>query len=352
MRMSHLLSLSCLSVLILAAAGTAEERLVYEGGTGPGKGKHVVLVSGDEEYRSEEALPMLGKILSQRHGFRCTVLFSIDPDAGYIDPNNQKILPGMEALKDADLMIVATRFRNPPEEAMKPFEAYLEAGKPVIGLRTATHGFLGKWSYFGLQILGEKWVAHHGGHKRQGCRGVIEDANADHSVLKGVKDVFAASDVYTVKNLTDDATILLRGAVTETLDPKSKPIEGAKNNPMMPLAWLREYTSPGGTKGQAFCTTMGAAVDLVSEDARRLIVNASYHLTGIEVPASANVDYVDPYYPSFYGFVRGKGPDSHWAKRALRPSSFALGSSPAALDPPGTPDWPFREMGPKVKAGK
>ena len=82
--------------------------LHFEGKKGPGKGKHVVFVSGDEEYRSEETNPMLAKILSQRHGFDCTVLFSIDPENGYIDPNNQKSLPGLEALKGADLMIIGT----------------------------------------------------------------------------------------------------------------------------------------------------------------------------------------------------------------------------------------------------
>ncbi|NQV26076.1 MAG: ThuA domain-containing protein [Rhodopirellula sp.] len=320
------------------------ESLVFEGKEGPGKGKKVVLISGDEEYRSEEALPMLGKILSQRHGFTCTVLFSIDPEKGYIDPNNQKNIPGLDALNDADLMIVATRFRTPSEEAMKPFDAYLAAGKPVIGLRTATHGFQGKWGFFGLQILGEKWVAHHGGHKREGCRGVIEEANAKHPVLNSVKDVFAPSDVYTVKNLDESqATVLLRGAVTATLDPASKAIDGPKNEPMQALAWLREYTAPNGANGQAFCTTMGAAVDLVSHDARRLVVNAAYYLTGLEVPKAANVDFVDPFYPSFYGFINNK---EFWADRHLKPQDFALGKSPLAKDPPGSPAWPFRKMGP------
>jgi hypothetical protein len=333
-----------LSIAATVGSTVSAESLVYEGKDGPGKGKNVVLISGDEEYRSEEALPMLGKILSQRHGFTCTVLFSIDPENGHIDPNNAKNLPGLEALNDADLMIVATRFRTPSEEAMKPFDAYLAAGKPVIGLRTATHGFQGKWTFFGLQILGEKWVAHHGGHKREGCRGVIEEANAKHPVLNSVKDVFAPSDVYTVKNLDESkSTVLLRGAVTATLDPASKIIDGPKNNPMQALAWLREYTSPSGAKGQAFCTTMGASVDLVSHDARRLVVNAAYHLTGLEVSKAANVDFVDPYYPSFYGFIRDKG---FWPGRNLKPQDFALGKSPLAKDPNGTPDWPFRKMGP------
>lgn len=345
MRLHPLLCVALATIGLTASAALAEP-LVFKGGEGPGKGKKIVLISGDEEYRSEEAIPMLGKILSQRHGFTCTVLFSLDPKKGYIDPNNQANLPGMEALDNADLMIVATRFRTPSEKQMKSFDAYLAAGKPVIGLRTATHGFRGKWGFFGRQILGEQWVAHHGTHKREGCRGVIEAANAKHPVLNGVKDVFAPSDVYTVKNLTADATILLRGAVTETLDPASKPVENKKNDPMMALAWLRDYKSPSGSKGKAFCTTMGAAVDLVSRDARRIVINAAYHLTGLQVPEAANVEFVDPFYPSFYGFIRDK---NFWPKRNLFPADFALGKSPVAVDPPGSPKWPFRKMGPAKK---
>ncbi len=329
--------------LALPALG-ADKFLMLKGKDGPGKGKKIVLISGDEEYRSEEVMPMLGKILSQHHGFDCVVVFSWSADGTHIDPNNQKSLEGLEQLEGADLMICATRFRTPPDGPMKHFDAYLEAGKPVIGLRTATHGFRGKWGYFGLKILGEKWDGHHGAHKKEGCRGVIEKANADHPVLNGVKDVFAPSDVYGVSHLNPEAVILLRGAVTETLDPKSKPVEGKKNDPMQALAWLREYTSPGGTKGKTFCTTMGASVDLVGPDSRRLIVNAAYHLTGLKVPAEAKVDFVDPYYPSFYGFFRDK---AYWPKRDLQAEDFGLGKAPPASDPPGTPDWPFRETGPK-----
>lgn len=331
--------------------------LHLSGADGPGKGKKIVFLAGDEEYRSEEALPMLAKILSRRHGFDATVLFSTDPEKGYIDPNQQKNLPGTEALADADLLVVFTRFRDLPPEQTAPITAFLNAGKPVIGLRTATHAFAGKmedggWTYgdwqqggFGLKILGETWVAHHGVHKKEGARGVVEEANASHPVLRGVEDVFAPSDVYTVKNLKGDETVLLRGVVTETLDPASKAVEGEKNDPLQALAWLREYTAPNGTtKGQAFCCTAGASVDLVSEDLRRLIVNAALHLTGLEVPEKADVSFVDPFYPSFYGFIKD---ETFWPGRNLKPADFGLGKAPVAVDPPGTPEWTFRKVGPK-----
>src|SRR5947209_20625926 len=72
----------------LAPAARAGDWITYGPKPGPGQGKHVVFLSGDEEYRSEEGLPMLAKILSQRHGFRCTVLFAVDPD-GTINPENR-----------------------------------------------------------------------------------------------------------------------------------------------------------------------------------------------------------------------------------------------------------------------
>src|SRR5207248_10983322 len=106
-----------------------------------GKEKHIVLISGDEEYRSEEALPQLGKILAKHHGFKCTVLFAIDPKTGAINPNVNNNIPGLEALKSADLMIIATRFRDLPDKQMTYLAEYIESGKPIIGMRTATHAF-------------------------------------------------------------------------------------------------------------------------------------------------------------------------------------------------------------------
>jgi type 1 glutamine amidotransferase len=319
--------------LIFVSVGHAEERwldLAVEGGR---NGKHVVIITGDEEYRSEESGPMLGKILSETHGFNVRVCFAIDPEHGYIDPNNQKNIPGLEALADADLMIISTRFRQLPDDQYAHLAAYLNAGKPVIGFRTATHAFTGggatgdfKWNQFGLKILGEKWAGHHGGHKREGARGVVVEENKDHPILNGATDVFATSDVYGTRNLDQQAaTVLLRGAVTETLEPDSKPIPGPKNDPMQALAWIREYTAPDGTtKGQAFCTTAGASDDFRSEGLRRLVINAALHLTGLQVPENADVTPIDPFEPTFYGFIREEG---YFKNLNLRPSDFVVGKT-------------------------
>jgi len=319
--------------LIFVSVGLAEERwldLAVEGGH---NGKHVVIITGDEEYRSEESGPMLGKILSETHGFNVRVCFAIDPEHGYIDPNNQKNIPGLEALANADLMIISTRFRQLPDDQYAHLAAYLNAGKPVIGFRTATHAFTGggatgdfKWNQFGLKILGEKWAGHHGGHKREGARGVVVEENKDHPILNGATDVFATSDVYGTRNLDQQAaTVLLRGAVTETLEPDSKPIPGPKNDPMQALAWIREYSAPDGTtKGQAFCTTAGASDDFRSEGLRRLVINAALHLTGLQVPENADVTPIDPFEPTFYGFIREEG---YFKNLNLRPSDFVVGKT-------------------------
>src|SRR6266436_2823620 len=138
-----MLAVALVSVFLfsLSSAMTcADQWLDLPGGDGPGKGKHIVLISGDEEYRSEETLPQLGKILARHHGFKCTALFAIDPKDGTINPNVSNT-PGLEALKDADLVVLFLRFRNLPDDQMKHLVDYIESGKPIIGLRTATHAF-------------------------------------------------------------------------------------------------------------------------------------------------------------------------------------------------------------------
>ena len=138
--------LSKLLVVIFATATFSASAapklwLDYKGKKGPGKGKSVVLISGDEEYRSEEAMPMLAGILSRHHGFNCRVVFAIDPKSGLVDPNNRTNIPGLEVLNEADLMIIGTRFRALPDNQMVHIDSYLKTGKPVIGMRTATHAF-------------------------------------------------------------------------------------------------------------------------------------------------------------------------------------------------------------------
>jgi hypothetical protein len=200
--MKHtLLTLALLGSFAIAQAQDYLE--IAANPVGAGKGKTIVLVAGDEEYRTEESMPMLAKILAKTHGFNCVVLFSTDEKEGFIDPNNQKNIRGTEMLDNAQLMVIGTRFRQLPEAQLAPFARFLNAGKPVIGIRTATHAFSGgaktgdfKWSDFGLKILGERWVSHHGAHKKEGTRSVIESANSKNDILRGVGEIFAPLDQF------------------------------------------------------------------------------------------------------------------------------------------------------------
>ena len=321
----RLLILAGLAQCVASLKASGADWVVYEGKQGPGRGKHIVFLSGDEEYRSEEGLPMLAKILATRHGFKCTVLFAINPADHTIDPVTLTNIPGMEALDSADVCVMALRFRELPDAQMKHFVDYLDSGKPLIALRTSTHAFqyqrelqspYARYDWrskawpggFGQQVLGETWVSHHGDHGKESTRGIIGPASAAHPILRGVSDIWVPTDVYTVAHLPPDATVLVRGEVLSGMNPSDAPVEGAKNQPMMPLVWVRTYTGAKGKASKICTTTMGAAVDLENEGLRRLLVNACYWAAGLEseLPAKADVRFVGEYKPGWFGFGKVK----------------------------------------------
>ncbi len=325
--------------LAMQSAPPPNQSVAYPAKSGPGGGRHIVFLTGDEEYRSEEGLPMLAKILSQRHGFRCTVLFSLDPD-GTINPKNTTSLSNPAALDTADAVVMLLRFRTWPDEDMARFEKLLSAGKPIIALRTSTHAFNGfpkgspweTWNYnneggFGKRVLGETWLTHWGRHKVEATRGTIEPAQQGNPLLRGVSSIFGETDVYEAYP-PPDATVLVRGIVLKGLTPDSEPadyrkprstdkVEQGVNDPAMPVVWTRQNTNPNGKTNRIFTTTMGAATDLENEGLRRLLVNAVYWGLGLDVPQKADVTYVDEYKPSFYGF--------DGFRKGLHPSDFELG---------------------------
>ena len=295
-------------LLVLTSALSAD-RLVLEG-----PGKHIVLVSGDEEYRSEEALPALARILNKHHGFKCTVLFAIDPKDGAINPDINNNIPGLETLASADLMVIATRFRNLPDEQMRYIVDYVNRGGPIVAMRTATHAFeLNQGSYrdyswnqkdggFGRRVLGETWIRHHGKHAVQSTRGLI--AGPKHPILKGVRDIWGPSDVYEA-HPPADAAVLVNGQVLTGMNPTDPPLEGKST---MPIAWTRVLG-----KQRIFTTTMGGATDFPNDGLRRMVINACYWALGQErrIKANSKIEFVGEYKPTpfkFGGFIRGLKP--------------------------------------------
>lgn len=323
---------------VAGEAQTSKTWVTYNGEpVGPGQGKNIVLISGDEEYRSEEALPMLAQILAKKYGFNCTVLFATDPATGQINAMNQTNINGLNHLKNADLMILFTRFRELPDSQMVYFDQYIRGGKPVIGLRTATHAFnytrnknspfvhydykstvRGWEDGFGRKVLGETWINHHGRHGQEGARGLINGIEQDkkNPILNGVKDIWVPTDVYTVKNLQEDATTLVYGQSTSGMTSES-PVNLGKS--VMPVAWTKTYTGEKGNVARVFTTTMGASIDLANEDLRRLLINASLWAVGMEkqIPEKANVDFVSAYQPTMFSpalFKKGLFPSMYELK--------------------------------------
>ena len=299
-------------------AAAADPWVVYDGGEGPGQGKHIVLVTGDDEYRSEESIPQLAKILAVRHGFRCTVLFAIDKNTGAIDPATMDNIPGLEALESADLMVLFLRFRALPTVQMERILDYTDSGKPILALRTSTHPFsypgevespYAKWNWnssdpkggYGRVVLGETWINHYGAHGRESTRGVIAPGMENNPIVRGCEDIWGPSDVYGITKLSGDSRPVVLGRVLAGMDPGDGPAPGKEQ---LPVAWTKSHTGAGGIAARIFTTTMGHSYDFKSEGFRRMLVNAAYWCVGMEdeIPDRANVDYVGVYDPSDIGF--------------------------------------------------
>jgi Trehalose utilisation len=328
--MNRLLALLLPTLFLPALAAP----LVYEGTDGPGKGKHVVLIASDHEYKSEEVLPMLGRVLAKHHGFKCTVLFGVDPQSGFIRPGMSNI-PGTEALQTADLMVIYTRFQNLPAEQMQPIVDYLERGGPVVGLRTATHGFkipkdspFAKFDHgykgedfkggFGRQILGETWVGHYGPNHKSSTRLDIVQEKAGHPVLSGVTTAWSEIGGYNAYPI-EGSEVLAMAQPLLGMTPDS-PDDPAKKP--MASAWVRTYKGSSGKEGRVFTSTYGGPGDLENEGFRRMLVNACFWTTGLDaaIKPDLTTTLVGPYRPTWMGV--------HKRAKDINPESLSGWDSP------------------------
>lgn len=351
------LALVSSSLLALAAAqdgpapaSASPPWVVHAGSGGAGDGKKVVFVTGDEEYRSEEGMPQIARILA-RLGCHCTVLFAIDAKTGTIDPGVRDHIPGLEALANADLMVLFTRFRDLPDAQMQHVVDYVQSGRPIVALRTATHAFAiekdskwKSWSWnapdggFGRRVLGETWVAHHGEHGTQSARGVVASGAESHPILRGITagSVWDPADVYTVRlPLPEGCTPLLFGEVLAGMTPESPPAPVVvdpnarttrdPNDPMMPLLWTRAWRAPNGQDTRVVTTTLGSAQAFAQEGSRRLLVNACLWALGREeaITKDLDVSLAGDFEPSAFGF--------HTHRKNVRPADLAWQPPPPAV---------------------
>ena len=314
--------------------------VTFGGNTGPGKGKHIVFVTGDDEYRSEESMPQLAKILAVHHGFKCTVLFAINKQTGEIDPGTLDNIPGLELLDKADLMVLFLRFRELPDEQMKHIIDYTNSGRPILALRTSTHAFrykkhpespYAKYSFrskdpaggYGRMVLGETWVSHYGKHQQESTRGIIAEGMQSHPIVRGIDEIWGPSDVYAITTLAGDSKPLVLGQVLAGMSPNDEP---NPEKPPVPVAWIKTYTGSQGKPARVFTTTMGHAGDLKNEGFRRLLVNACYWCCGLEgkIPLRSKVDIVGRYEPNPIGIgkhKKGLKPSDHRLEHVRRPGN-------------------------------
>jgi hypothetical protein len=298
----------------------SDEWLTYAGVAGPGKGKRVVLIAAEQEYRSEQAMPMLAKVLSQHHGFDCKVLFSLN-EKGEVDPtlpapfkesDRFHRIAGLEQIEKADCVILLSRFMQLRDEDLQYFRNYFDSGKPLIALRTANHGFWRDINYkvngrsVGLrEMLGGTFMEHHGGWHREATRGVIVPENKQHPILTGVDNIWGTSDVYRCHNdkfpFPADCTALVLGQPLVNLEPDAPANE--KKEPL-PVAWVKTWKGNQGKESRIFHYTMGSAEDFANEGVRRLTVNAVYWGLGMEseIRADRSVAIIGDYKPLKPGF--------------------------------------------------
>jgi type 1 glutamine amidotransferase len=289
--------------------------VIYEGDKGPGKGKHIVFIAGDHEYRGEETLPALARILAKSYGFKCSVYFTLDKETGFINPGSSHI-KGLESLKTADLMVVFLRFQDFESDQMQHVVDYLDTGRPVVGLRTSTHAFKmnkdrphakfstnGTADYkggFGRQVLGETWVGHYGRNHKQSSVLVLEKDQAKHPILRGVKDVHTQCGGYKAYPIKGSVT-LARGRILNGMKADAEP-DTTKEE--MPVVWTREYTNKSGKAGRVFTTTHGASEDIINDGFRRMMLNGCLWALGMDddIKPDAPIAFIGPYNPVTFSF--------------------------------------------------
>nr|WP_121269835.1 ThuA domain-containing protein [Pedobacter schmidteae] len=239
----------------------------------------VVFVCGDHEYSGEETLPIIAAELEKNYGMR-TIVLKAAPDH-----NSEENIPGLEALKDADLAVFYLRWRRLPPEQLKHIEAYLKSGKPVMGFRTTTHAFnfpkghtSEKWNAFGEFALnappgwGGKAKHTHYGHNSSTDVSIIPKQST-HPILTGVaKDFHVRSWLYHIvpDYPLKGSTTLLTG---KAVNPQREAVEN-------PVAW----TGTNSFGGKIFMTTLGHPEDFRVEAFQRLVINAVHDELGLKVP--------------------------------------------------------------------
>ncbi|SRR6266536_3427276 len=213
----------------------------------------IVLISGEYEYESARTLPVFKQHLETRYGFHCI----------YLERTKGEEIPGLTALEKADLLVVFIRRMTLPEEQLGRFKKYLDSGKPLIGLRTASHAFE-NWKDFDREVLGGNYHNHYGNDRAVTI--TVPAEAAGHPILNGVEHEFVAGgSLYLNTPLPPSSKVLLLGSVT--------------NQPPEPVAWTHSYKG-----ARVFYTSLGHPKDFENPSSKRLLVNAIFWTLDRPVP--------------------------------------------------------------------
>ncbi len=217
---------------------------------------HIVLLSGESLYGSATTLPKFAKRLEQQYGYRCTTIIR----------NEEHRFPSLDALDQADLVVLFARRMQLPVEQLGQVKRYVESGRPVIGLRTASHA-IQNWLDFDKLVLGGNYRGHHK-NKLSGNASVVPTAKGN-PILSGVADEFKmGGSLYKNTPLANAAKPLLSGVV--------------EGYPSEPVAWTHSYKG-----NRTFYTSLGHVDDFANPNFHKLVTNAITWCLGVEAKPSA-----------------------------------------------------------------
>ncbi len=213
----------------------------------------VLLISGSLEYKSDESLAAFQKHLEANYPVECSRAFRKTDDD----------LPGLEGLDTCDVAVFFTRRLTIKGEQLERVKKYALSGKPIVAIRTASHGFQ-NWLDMDKEVLGGNYKNHYGNGPK--CVVKITEAGEKHPLLKGVKPYASTGSLYKNPDISKDAVVLMTGSIPEHTEP---------------IAWVREYKG-----GRIFYTSLGHPDDFTNESFVRLLVNALFWTAKKEIPAN------------------------------------------------------------------
>lgn len=241
-------------------------------------GPTVAFLIGEQEYDTKTTLPAFAEAHLRPEGITPLYVHVSDQD-----PND---FPAIDSIKNADVLVISVRRRTPTRDQMQYVRSHIAAGKPVIGIRTASHAFdrevpteeHDRWATFDRDILGGLYKNHYGNKPPNDPPtqvSVVESAR-NHPVLKGWPKGAAVpflSHLYKNRELDPSTTLLLNGLV---ISPDNKPLTEVE-----PVAWVRSGPNPGQ---RVFYTSLGSPEDFESGAFRTLLRNAIYWSLEKETP--------------------------------------------------------------------